>query len=228
MIRNYNAYLLLALFGHDGHCITIAIVSLQFKRYYFNINTKFNHSQRSHIFHCSKSTLTIPTNIIIIQVIAISLNIVLFFCLFHFWVRLGNMEGFQPYYNFDWDDRMLNLAYNMFAIFQNWRSIYAFAPHLLYVWLDLIIGYVSNHIKKLFKWLQAKPYSNIFANSKIEVQFVHSRANIIHNTIVFFWDLWRAIGHIEHLLKRDSSLNSLSWLPIFKLYICLQTWSTTP
>ena len=128
MIINYNAYLILALFGHDGHCITIANISLQLKRYSFNINTIFNHSQCSHISQCSISTITIHTNIIIIQVIAISLNIILIFCLFHFWVRLDNMEGFQPYYNFDWDGRMLNLAYNMFAIFQNWRSIYAFAP----------------------------------------------------------------------------------------------------
>ena len=75
MIRNYNAYLILALFGHDGHCITIANVSFQFKRYYFNINTKCNHLQCSHIFQCSISTITIPTNIIIIQVKAISLNI---------------------------------------------------------------------------------------------------------------------------------------------------------
>ena len=59
MIRNYNAYLILALFGHDGHCITIANVSLQFKRYSFNINTIFNHSQRSHISQCSISTITI-------------------------------------------------------------------------------------------------------------------------------------------------------------------------
>ena len=51
---------------------------------------------------------------------------------------------------------------------------------------------------------------SIYANSKIEVQFMHSRTNMIHNTIVFFLDLWIAIGHIEHLLKRDSSLNSLS------------------
>ena len=128
MIINYNAYLILALFGHDGHCITIANISLQLKGYSFNINTIFNHSQCSHISQCSISTITIHTNIIIIQVIAISLNIILIFCLFHFWVRLDNMEGFQPYYNFDWDGRMLNLAYNMFAIFQNWRSIYAFAP----------------------------------------------------------------------------------------------------
>ena len=127
MIRNYSAYLILALFALDGHCITNANVSLQFKRYYFNINTKVNHSQSSHIFQCSISTITIHTNIIIIQVIAISLNIILIFCLFHFWVRLDNMEGFQPYYNFDWDGRMLKLAYNMFAIFQNCRSIYAFA-----------------------------------------------------------------------------------------------------
>ena len=42
MIRNYNAYLILVLFGHDGHCITIANVSLQFKIYFFNINTIFN------------------------------------------------------------------------------------------------------------------------------------------------------------------------------------------
>ena len=128
MIRNYNAYLILALFGHDGHFITIANVSLQFKRYYFNINTKFNHSQRSHIFQCSISTKPIQINIIIIQIIAISLNIILIFCLLHFWVRLDNMDGFQPYYNFVWDGRMLNLAYNMFAIFQNLRKIYAFEP----------------------------------------------------------------------------------------------------
>ena len=101
MIRNYNVYLILALFGHDGHCITIANVLLQFKRYYFNIKTIFNNSQSSHIFQCSISTITIHTNIIIIQVIAISLNIILIFCLFHFRVRLDNMEGFQPYYNFD-------------------------------------------------------------------------------------------------------------------------------
>ena len=37
MIRNYNADLILALFGHGGHCITFANVSLQFKRHYFNI-----------------------------------------------------------------------------------------------------------------------------------------------------------------------------------------------
>ena len=48
-IRNYNAYLILALFDHHGHCITIAKVSLQFKRYSLNSNTLFNHSQRSHI-----------------------------------------------------------------------------------------------------------------------------------------------------------------------------------
>ena len=101
MIRNYNAYLKLALFGHGGHCITIANVSLQFKRYYFNINTNCNHSQRSHIFQCSISTVTMPTNIIIIQVFTISLNIILNFCLFHFRVRLDNMEGIKPYYNFD-------------------------------------------------------------------------------------------------------------------------------
>ena len=101
MLRNYNAYLILAVFGHDGHCIAIANVSLQFKIYSFNINTIFNHSQRSHISQCSISTITIPTNIIIIQVIAILLNIILIFCLFHFCVNLDNMEGFQPYYNFD-------------------------------------------------------------------------------------------------------------------------------
>ena len=84
MIKNYNAYLILALFGHGGHCITIANVSLQFKRYSFNINTIFNHSQRSHISQCSKSTITIQPSIIIIQVIAISLNIILMLCLFHF------------------------------------------------------------------------------------------------------------------------------------------------
>ena len=78
-------------------------------------------------------TITIHSNITIIQVIAISLNSILIFCLFHDWVRLDNMEGLQPYYNFDWDGRMINLAYHMFAVFQNWRSIYALAPHLLYV-----------------------------------------------------------------------------------------------
>ena len=84
MIINYNAYLILALFGHDGHCITIANISLQFKRYSFNTNTIFNHSQYSHISQCSISTITIHTNIIIIQVIAISLKIILIFYLFHF------------------------------------------------------------------------------------------------------------------------------------------------
>ena len=57
---------------------------------------------------------------------------------------------------------------------------------------------------------------------------MHPRANMIRNIIVFFWDLWRAIGHIQHFMNRATSLNSLSWLPIFKLYICVQTWSTTP
>ena len=147
MIRNYNAYLILALFGHDGHFITIANVSLQFKRYYFNIKTKFNHSQSSHIFQCSISTITIHTNIIIIQVIAISLNIIIISCLFHFWVRLDNMEGFQPYYNFDWDGGMLKLAYNMFAIFQNSRSIYAFAP--LFNGCRLNLTVTSLQIQKL-------------------------------------------------------------------------------
>ena len=82
LIRNYNAYLILALFGIDGHCITIANVSLQFKKYSFCINTIFNHSQRSHISQCSISTITIHTNIIIIQVKAISFNIILFFLSF--------------------------------------------------------------------------------------------------------------------------------------------------
>ena len=57
---------------------------------------------------------------------------------------------------------------------------------------------------------------------------MRSRTNMIHNTIVDFLDLWIAIGHIEQLLKRDSSLNSLSWSPIFKVNMCVQTTSTTP
>ena len=112
MLRNYITYLILALFGHDRHCITIATFHFNLK-ILFNINTIFNHWQRSHISQCSISTITIHTNIIIIQVIAISLNMIPIFCLFHFWVRLDNMEGLQLYYNFDWDGRMLNLAYIM-------------------------------------------------------------------------------------------------------------------
>ena len=59
MIRNYNAYFILALFGHDGHCITIANVSLQFKRYYFNIKTKFNQEFLKVLFVFSNIKLGI-------------------------------------------------------------------------------------------------------------------------------------------------------------------------
>ena len=87
MIRNYNAYmyLILALFGHDGHCITFANVSLQFKRYYFNITQNLIVTTFTYFPMFNISTITIHTNIIIIQVIAISLNIILnsFFYVFH-------------------------------------------------------------------------------------------------------------------------------------------------
>ena len=40
---------------------------------------------------------------------------------------------------------------------------------------------------------------------------------MIHKTIKFYSDLWRATSHIKHLLKRASSLNSRSCLPIFQI-----------
>ena len=49
MIINYNAYLILALFGHDGHCITIANISL------LNIN---NNNSHKHHHYSSYSNIT--------------------------------------------------------------------------------------------------------------------------------------------------------------------------
>ena len=47
--KNYYAYLMLALFGHDGRCKTIPYVVFLFKVYNINTNTILNYSQRSQI-----------------------------------------------------------------------------------------------------------------------------------------------------------------------------------
>ena len=42
-------------------------------------------------------------------------------------------------------------------------------------------------------------------------QFINLCVNIIHNTIMFYRDIWRASSHIPHLLRRASAgLNILS------------------
>ena len=48
--------------------------------------------------------------------------------------------------------------------------------------------------------------SFMFAQFEIK----HSCANMVHNTIMIYHDLWRAARHIQHLLKRASGLNTLS------------------
>ena len=41
----------------------------------------------------------------------------------------------------------------------------------------------------------------------VHLPIVHSCTNMIHITIMFLHDLWRATSHIQHLLKRVSCLN---------------------
>ena len=174
----------------------------------FNIN---NNNSHKHHHYSSYNNI-------------VSLNIILIFCLFHFWVWLDNMEGFQPYYNFDCDGRMLNLAYNKFAIFQNWRSIKFFCWSGLPASTVFHVCPLSNYTfmckhdpqdHKVLRWFMKgyQPYSTFVEEGILPqqslmfsyLQIIHFCTNMNHITIMFLCDIGRATSHIQHLLKRAPS-----------------------
>ena len=131
------------------------------------------------------------------------------------------MEGYQPYSTFVEEGFQPQQSF-MFADFQIIHPCTNMTHNTIMFYQDL--WRATSHIQHLLKRGFQPQQSFMFA----DFQIIHPCTNMTHNTIMFYQDLWRATSHIQHLLKRVSSLKSRSCLLIFKLFIRVQTWSTTP
>ena len=138
----------------------------------------------------------------------------------HYSVFLRFIEGLRPYWTFVEGGFQPQQSF-MVAHFQIIHLCANMINNTIMFYNDIwkASRHNSNFVEEDFQPQQ----SFMFAH----YQIILSCANIIHKIIKFCGDLWRATSYIQHLLKRASSLNSLSCLPIYKLYIRTLTWSTS-
>ena len=151
------------------------------------------------------------------------------------------MEGFQPYWKFDWDGCMLNLAYKMIIVFKHWKSIF----HSRHKWSQLSDFFIlPNKIMDsyvFFQKLLSTPRCKTTRCHHFDLPFVpiddHVREFQYKHVTTWEDNFWCAqVSYILIRLYTISNIRTLSfrfmllWLVIdvwFQQYI-LKTWDKQP